>query len=114
MRYGRSVGTIISTYILSHMLNHHSDKATVGVIVAVCRHDEAVRWSAHSAEPHACECHVCENDNYSTTNLVTSQDKGIPLTEEILVKGIYIVLKVWYMYLCGCAHDTTPQTVVRC
>ena len=57
---------------------------------------------------------VCENDNYSTTNLVTLQDKGIPLTEEILVKGIYIVLEVWYMYLCGCAHDTTPQTVVTC
>lgn len=40
------------------------------------------------------ESRVCENDNYSTTNLVTLQDKEIPLTEEILVKGIYIVLEV--------------------
>jgi len=40
------------------------------------------------------ECRVCENDNYSTTNLVTLQDKEIPLTEEILVKGIYVVLEV--------------------
>ena len=91
---GRICGTLRYLPIRSHMLNHHSDNATMGVIAAVCRHDEAVGWSAHSAEPHACECHVCENDNYSTTNLVTSQDKGIPLTEEILVKGIYIVLEV--------------------
>ena len=40
------------------------------------------------------ECRVCENDNYGTTNLVTLQDKEAPLTEEILVKGIYIVLEV--------------------